>query len=160
MAKMKPQHNIRKEIIAMERIEKPDYKTLWGKRIWIVFLVVSLAAASLLSMCLLLSRSGEAESKQEKEDLGKLALAEAREFVPGVETAEEMTEYESPERITLALKNASGEMISVVMVDRVTGEIDAMFDFREESRTGLSAEVEVDLEKARGIAEAFLEEKI
>ncbi|NPV60756.1 MAG: hypothetical protein HPY75_13995 [Actinobacteria bacterium] len=125
------------------------------------WLLVSAIAAGIAIGCTLvfLPDSGKATGKQDKDRLRTLALANSRELIPEARTAEEMPEYESNEGITMALKDESGNTVSVVMIDRITGELEAMFDFREESNNGLSPNVNINRNEAETIAENFLKEK-
>jgi hypothetical protein len=128
-------------------------RTLKTKWMVIAFALGAIVVA--ISLSVIFSVSGEAGGKKSEEELGQMALSSSKEFMPEAKTARMMQDYSSSNRITYEISDG-GDNTLVVLVDRVTGNIDGMLDFREESKSAISANINIDSDKARNIAEDFL----
>jgi hypothetical protein len=115
-----------------------------------------------ICLAVFLPQSRETEGEKEKEamlveeELREKAVYNAKEMIPEAYQAEEMSEHTSSEHITYSVRDENGEEVAVVTVDRRTGEIYGMMDFRDGGSAGTSMQLNINPDEARAIAEDFL----
>lgn len=123
---------------------------------WFILATIgTLAIVVVLAISLIGLKGGEAADKLERKQAQDKALTEARTIIPESATTTEMPEYDSSNGFGFAVNNSDGDLIAVIVADRVTGEIKFLIDMRAESYSHSSDEVKVDINEATEIAEDF-----